>query len=71
MKGSLRWVTYTNPADNENNSRYIQQALDEWRDPQVPAGERATVLITVMKNHRHMANLVSLLQRLELGTCRR
>ena len=67
VEGGLRWVTYTNPADNENNRRYIQQTLHEWRDPQVPASERATVLITVMKNHRHMANLVSLLQRLELA----
>lgn len=67
VEGSLRWVTYTNPANNENNRRYIQQALDEWCDPQVPASERATVLITVMKNHRHMANLVALLQRLELA----
>ena len=66
VEGSLRWVTYTNPANSENNHRYIQQALDEWSDPQVPAGERATVLITAMKNHRHLANLVALLERLDL-----
>ena len=66
VEGSLRWVTYTNPTDNENNRRYIQQALDEWRDPQVPAGETATILITVMKNHLHMANLVALLRHLNL-----
>lgn len=66
VEGSLRWVTYTNPANNENNHRYIQQTLDEWRDPLVPAGERATVLITVMKNHRHLATLVALLGRLDL-----
>ena len=66
VEGSLRWVTYTNPTDNENNRRYIQQALDEWRDPQVPAGETATILITVMKNHLHMANLAALLRQLNL-----
>ena len=66
ITGNLRWVTYTNPPDNENNRRYIQQALEEWRDPQVPANERATILITVMKNHRHLANLVALLDRVEL-----
>ena len=67
VEGNLRWVTYTNPANNENNRRYIQQALDEWRDPQVPPGETATVLITVMKNHRHMANLTALLGCLNLA----
>ena len=66
VEGSLRWVTYTNPTNNENNHRYIQQALEEWSDPLVPAGEKATVLITVMKNHRHLSNLVALLDRLDL-----
>ena len=66
VTGNLRWVTYTNPADNENNRRYIKQSLEEWRDPQVPANERATILITVMKNHRHLTNLVTLLDRMEL-----
>jgi ABC-type branched-subunit amino acid transport system substrate-binding protein len=51
VDGHLRWVTYTNPANNDNNCRFIQQALNEWRDPLVPTNEKATVLITVMKNH--------------------
>lgn len=66
VEGSLRWVTYTNPPNQENTRRYIQQALDDWRDPQVPPGEKATVLITAMKNHRHLANLIALLKRLNL-----
>ncbi|MBN67298.1 MAG: alpha-1,4 polygalactosaminidase [Rickettsiales bacterium] len=67
VDGYLRWATYTNPANNENNSRSIQQVLEEWRDPQVPENEKPTVLITVMKNHRHLANLVALLRRLDLN----
>ena len=67
VEASLRWVTYTNPTNNEDNRRFIQQMLDEWRDPQVPAGERATILITVMKQHRHLASLVAILARLELA----
>ncbi len=67
VEGSQRWVTYTNPPNNEDNRRFIQQMLDEWRDPQVPAGERATILITVMKQHQHMANLVAILEHLELA----
>lgn len=66
VDGPLRWATYTNPADDESCRRYIAAALDEWNDPQVPPQERATVLITVMKNHRHLANLVALLRRLDL-----
>jgi hypothetical protein len=66
VDGPLRWATYTNPTDDENGRRFISQALDEWRDPQVPSQERATVLITVMKNHRHLANLIALLRRLNL-----
>jgi len=65
--GHLRWVTYTNPTDNETTIRFIRQALDEWRDPTVPPQEKATVLITVMKNHRHLANLVRLLRALDLA----
>ena len=64
--GYLRWRTYTNPRDDENTRRFIQQSLDEWRDPDVPTHEKATVLITVMKQHRHLANLRRLLRRLRL-----
>ena len=67
VDGYLRWSTFTNPDDTEGNWRSIEQVLDEWRDPQVPDSERPTVLITVMKNHRHLANLFSLLSRLDLG----
>ena len=66
LDGYLRWATFTNPTDTESNWRSIQQVLDEWRDPQVPEGERPTVLITVMKNHLHLASLVALLGRLRL-----
>ena len=66
VDGYLRWATFTNPTHTEGNWRSIEQVLDEWRDPQVPATERPTVLITVMKNHRHLANLVALIRRLNL-----
>lgn len=66
VDGYLRWRTYTNPRNDENTRRFIQQSLDEWRDPDVPQQEKATVLVTVMKQYRHLANLVSLLQTLRL-----
>ena len=67
VDGYLRWSTFTNPDDTEGNWRSIEQVLDEWRDPLVPQDERPTVLITVMKNHRHLANLFALLNRLDLS----
>ncbi len=67
VDGYLRWSTFTNPDDTEGNWRSIEQVLDEWRDPQVPQDECPTVLITVMKNHRHLVNLFSLLRRLDLS----
>lgn len=67
VDGYLRWSTFTNPDDTEGNWRSIEQVLDEWRDPLVPQSERPTVLITVMKNHRHLANLFSLLDRINLS----
>lgn len=66
IQGSLRWKLYINPEDNENNRRHIQQTLGEWSDPDVAQSERATVLITVMKNHSWLRKLVGLLRHLDL-----
>ena len=38
----LGWTTYTNPADNENNRRNIQQDFDEWRVEEPPLLQPAT-----------------------------
>jgi hypothetical protein len=67
VEGSLRWKLYTNPLANETNSRHIQQTLAEWGDPDVPKNERATILITVMKQHRWLRALVGLLRGLNLS----
>ena len=65
--GHLRWKTFENPTNDETTRRIIEQSLDEWRDPDVPAQEKATVLITVMKNHRHLINLQQLLSQIVLS----
>ena len=65
-EGSLKWRPYINPIDDENTRRYIRQSLEEWQDLLVPEEERATILITVMKNYRHLAKLNTLLQYLHL-----
>lgn len=66
VDGYPRWATFTNPPNTELNQRTIKQMLAEWRDSQVPQNERPTVLITIMKNHKHLSNLIDLLHCLRL-----
>lgn len=67
FEGQLGWKLYTNPIRwSDNERRHIQQILAEWQDPDVEPNERATVLISVMKQHRHLRALVNLLQNLQL-----
>lgn len=65
--GMLHWKLYKNPANNDGIRRHIQQTLADWSDPDVDPGERATVVLTVMKQHRHLRNLVDLLQGVDLA----
>jgi len=67
IEGSLQWKLYTNPLDNETNRRHFQQTLAEWSDPDVAQSERATILVTVMKQHRWLRALVGLLRNLDLA----
>lgn len=67
IEGSLQWKLYTNPLDNETNRRHFQQTLAEWNDPDVAQSERATILVTVMKQHRWLRALVGLLRNLDLA----
>ncbi|MEP9373864.1 Z1 domain-containing protein [Mesorhizobium sp. KR1-2] len=66
IEGLLKWKLFTELADNETNRRHIQQTLGEWSDPDVAQSERATVLITVMKQHTWLRKLVGLLRHLDL-----
>ena len=63
VSGSQRWKLLTNPTVGEY--RDIKQALDTWLDSTMSKEERPTVLITVMKNHRHLSNLVKLMNKLK------
>ena len=45
----------------------IEDVLTDWQDPSVPEWDRQTVLITAMKNHRHLEKLASVLSQLELS----
>jgi hypothetical protein len=61
-----KWLPFKNPAPGGSEGYAIRDALDEWKDASLPEAERQTVLITVMKNARHLENLVEVLQALDL-----
>lgn len=61
------WRHVPNPSVADNNHRLIRDILAEWDDPDVPPSERRTVLITVMKQHGYLQNLIAVLQSLDLA----
>lgn len=52
------WRHLHNPRVDRQHHTRIETTLSDWRDPEVPAAEKSTVLITVMKNHRHLGHLI-------------
>lgn len=61
------WRHFHNPNVSQQDQNRITTTLADWRDPHVPADERATILITVMKNHRHLTHLIDVLSQVVLN----
>lgn len=61
-----RWRIVQNPLDTPDNVEDLNDIFDEWRDDSSPVASRQTVLMTVLKNHRHLSNLVELLSSIQL-----
>lgn len=61
-----RWKHMANP--KRGALAEVRDTLDEWRDPTVPADERQTLLITVMKNHTHLRGINGLLSLVTLAS---
>lgn len=59
-----RWQFFKNPTVRQNHLIRIRDVLAEWQEPRV--ADKRTCLIVVMKNHRHLNNLVDLLRELDL-----
>lgn len=57
------WQFFENPTLRKHHDR-IRGFLAEWQQPRVR--DKQTCLITVMKNHRHLSNLVDLMQAIDL-----
>jgi hypothetical protein len=62
------WAHYDNPSLSKGGVvKAIQNALTLQRDKAVPQHKKRTVLITVLKNHTRLRNVVAVLQKLSLG----
>ena len=59
-----RWNYFQNPTLKQHHQGRIKDFLAEWQQPRVR--DKQTCIIAVMKNHRHLSNLVELLQTLAL-----
>ena len=55
-----------NPTNTSTDRDDISTVLKEWKNPTFPEDERRTVLITVMKNTKHLQNLIDVFTRLDL-----
>lgn len=60
-----KWVIIKNPRTQEDRDT-IQMKLEQWADPTFPKENCSTVLMTVMKNSRHLLNLTNILRGLNL-----
>jgi hypothetical protein len=62
-----QWKHFANPSLQTGAANSIEETLADWEDKTVDESERQTILITVMKNHTHLDNLIAVLSRLELS----
>lgn len=65
IPGPPRWLHIRNP--DTSHRQVVEHALEEWRDADVSAHEKPTLLLTVLKQHNRLENLNALLQVLDLG----
>ena len=61
-----RWIQFQNPPDKSETIQAIRDVLDDWRDSGTPEEYKKTVLITVLKNHRHLQRLTALVGALNM-----
>ncbi|MBN9001411.1 MAG: hypothetical protein J0H75_04850, partial [Rhizobiales bacterium] len=62
--GPPRWLHVKNP--DLGSRQIVENAIANWRNPNVPRTEKATLLLTVMKHHQRLDNLNTLLAGLDL-----
>lgn len=53
-------------ATDPNDEQAIRQVIDAWQDPELEADERATLVLTVLKQRQRLQALTQLLRRIDL-----
>ena len=53
-------------ANEAHDEQFIRQSIDSWRDITLDDDERATVLLTVLKQNQRLDNLTTLLSKLDM-----
>ena len=66
-RSGRNWQHFKTDEFKEGDHTKIEDVLTDWQDPKVPKWNCQTVLITAMKNHRHLEKLTDVLSRLELS----
>ena len=60
-----RWVLFEPPYGDET-VRDINNVLEDWRDSGIPRREKNTILITVLKHHKRLKDLVDLVRNIDV-----
>ncbi len=53
-------------ASEAHEEQFIRQSIESWRDPTLDDDERATVLLTVLKQNQRLQSLTTLLSKLDM-----
>lgn len=56
------WVLIDNPATQNSGFEALKLQVNRWRSPSVSKRKKKTILITVLKQHQRLANLVECLR---------
>ena len=60
------WIDLQNPEPDGATVQALSDVFEDWRDPETPDEYKATVLITVLKQHQRLENLTALLQKVRM-----
>ena len=66
-EGLPAWRMEKNPRDRDaHHEQLIKQAIANWHDPNLEDDERATLLLTVLKQNQRLRSLTALLHKVDL-----
>jgi len=60
------WRHISQPKLRENGHVMIRETLQQWDSPTATPEERRTVLISVMKHHQHLQNLIDVIRQVNV-----